>query len=203
MVDAVGAAASEEETSTSEAALETYREAAAQAAAAALAGSASGDGEALRWAPAVEGAGEAERPLALQITVRGGADAHTIQLAPRLGIADSSRPRRRRRPSSRTAFPEADDAGLLDASARRNLEMMLDLELDLSVSFGRTVLPLDEVVRMSVGSIVQLNRSAADPVDVLVNNSVIARGEVVVIDGNYGVRVTQIASRQERLEKML
>ena len=64
-------------------------------------------------------------------------------------------------------------------------------------------LPLNEVVRMTVGSIVQLNRSASDPVDVLVNNSVVARGEVVVIDGNYGVRVTQVASREERLEQML
>jgi flagellar motor switch protein FliN/FliY len=55
---------------------------------------------------------------------------------------------------------------------------------------------------LASGSIVELNRSAADPVDLLVNNSVIARGEVVVVDGNYGVRVTEIVSRKERIQSI-
>ena len=93
-------------------------------------------------------------------------------------------------------------AGSLSEEARYNLELLLEVELDLSVSFGRTVLPLEDVLKLSSGSIVELNRSAADPVDVLVNDSVIARGEVVVVDGNYGIRVTEIVSRKERIRSI-
>ena len=77
--------------------------------------------------------------------------------------------------------------------------MLLQVELDLSVSFGTTCLNLQEVLKLASGSIVELNRSVAEPVDVLVNNCVIARGEVVVVDGNYGIRVTEIVSRQDRM----
>ena len=87
----------------------------------------------------------------------------------------------------------------LSSGARHNLAMLLHVELDLSVSFGTTHLNLQEVLKLASGSIVELNRSVAEPVDVLVNNCVIARGEVVVVDGNYGIRVTEIVSRQDRM----
>ena len=87
----------------------------------------------------------------------------------------------------------------LSDSAQKNLRMLLDVELDLAISFGSTDLPLRDVLKLASGSIVELNRNAADPVDVLVNDRVIARGEVVVVDGNYGIRITEIVSRQERI----
>ncbi len=87
----------------------------------------------------------------------------------------------------------------LSSGAQHNLSMLLQVELDLSVSFGTTSLNLQEVLKLASGSIVELNRSVAEPVDVLVNNCVIARGEVVVVDGNYGIRVTEIVSRQDRV----
>ena len=87
----------------------------------------------------------------------------------------------------------------LSSGAQHNLSMLLQVELDLSVSFGTTNLNLQEVLKLASGSIVELNRSVAEPVDVLVNNCVIARGEVVVVDGNYGIRVTEIVSRQDRM----
>jgi flagellar motor switch protein FliN/FliY len=67
------------------------------------------------------------------------------------------------------------------------------------VSFGRKQLPLKDVITLSTGFMVELNRSVADPVAVIVNNCVIAGGEVVVIERNYEVRVCQILGRQERL----
>jgi len=70
--------------------------------------------------------------------------------------------------------------------------------LPVSVSFGRTLLPVREVLRMTTGSMIELNRNVNDYVDVIVNNCVIARGEVVVIEGNYGIRVHEIVSRRER-----
>ena len=84
----------------------------------------------------------------------------------------------------------------------RTLELLLDVELPVSVSFGRAQLPLKDVIKLTTGSIVELNRTVGEPVEVLVNNCVIARGEVVVIEGNFGVRVQQVISRQERLRTL-
>ena len=82
------------------------------------------------------------------------------------------------------------------------MDLLLDVELPVSVSFGRTELALKDVVKLTTGSIVELNRSISEPVEVIVNNCVIARGEVVVIEGNYGVRIDQIITRQERLRTL-
>jgi flagellar motor switch protein FliN/FliY len=91
----------------------------------------------------------------------------------------------------------------LSPHARQNLEMLLDVDLELSVSFGRTTLVLQEVLKLSSGSIVELNRSASEPVDLLVNGSVVARGDVVVVDGNYGIRITEVVSPRERIRSLL
>ena len=84
----------------------------------------------------------------------------------------------------------------------RNMDLLLDVELPVSVSFGRTELAIKEVLKLTTGSIVELNRSLNEPVEVVVNNCVVARGEVVVIEGNYGVRIQHIVSRQERLRSL-
>lgn len=83
-----------------------------------------------------------------------------------------------------------------------SLEVLYDVELPVSVSFGRARLPVKEVLRLTSGSIVELNRGIAEPVEVIVNNCVIARGEVVVVEGNYGVRILEIISRTERLRTL-
>jgi flagellar motor switch protein FliN len=81
-----------------------------------------------------------------------------------------------------------------------NIDLLLDVELPITISFGRANLPLKDVMKLSAGSIVELNRNVSEPVEIVVNDCVVARGEVVVVEGNYGVRVTQIVSRQERLK---
>jgi flagellar motor switch protein FliN len=83
--------------------------------------------------------------------------------------------------------------------ARPALDLLLDVELPLSISFGRTYLPVRDILKLSTGSIVELNCPANEYVEVIVNNCTIARGEVVVIEGNYGVRIDEIISRRERL----
>jgi len=80
------------------------------------------------------------------------------------------------------------------------LDLLLDVELPVSVSFGKAQIPLQQVLKWTPGSIVELECGVNEPVEVVVNNCVIARGEVVVVDGNYGVRVQQIVSRAQRLE---
>jgi flagellar motor switch protein FliN/FliY len=84
----------------------------------------------------------------------------------------------------------------------KTLDLLLEVELPVSVSFGRTQMRLKDAVKLTTGSIVELNRSITEPVEVIVNNCVIARGEVVVVEGNYGVRVNQIISREERLRTL-
>ncbi len=88
----------------------------------------------------------------------------------------------------------------LDGISTRNLDLLLDVELPISVSFGRAQLALKDVIKLTTGSIVELNRAVSEPVDIVVNNCVIARGEVVVVEGNFGVRIKQIVSKQERLK---
>ncbi len=81
----------------------------------------------------------------------------------------------------------------------RTLDLLLDVALPVSVSFGKTSLQIRDVLKLNTGSVVELDRLVSEPVEVIVNNCVIARGEVVVVDGNYGVRVIHLASREDRL----
>jgi len=82
---------------------------------------------------------------------------------------------------------------------QKHMDVLFDVELPVSVSFGRAQLAIKDVIKLTTGSIVELNRSVTEAVEIIVNNCVIARGEVVVVDGNYGVRIDQIITRQERL----
>ena len=81
----------------------------------------------------------------------------------------------------------------------RSFDLLLDVALPVSVSFGKTELAVKDVLKLTTGSIVELNRSISEPVDIIVNNCIIARGEVVVVEGNYGVRIQNLVSRKERL----
>lgn len=84
----------------------------------------------------------------------------------------------------------------------KTFDLLFDVELPVTVSFGRARVALKDVLKLTTGSIVELNRSIGDPVEVIVNNCVIARGEVVTIEGNFGVRIHQVISRQERLRTL-
>ncbi len=95
--------------------------------------------------------------------------------------------------------PEKKAVATRDTSFSKTFDLLLDVALPVSVSFGRTSLQIREVLKLNTGSIVELNRFVTEPVDVIVNDCVIARGEVVVVDGNYGVRITQLSSREDRL----
>jgi flagellar motor switch protein FliN/FliY len=82
------------------------------------------------------------------------------------------------------------------------MDLLLDVELPVSVSFGKTEIPMKDVLKLTTGSIVELNRGVNEAVEVLVNHCLIARGEVVVVEGNYGVRIQQIVSRTDRLRSV-
>lgn len=85
------------------------------------------------------------------------------------------------------------------AVSSRTMDVLRDVHLPVSISFGTAQLPLRDVLKLSSGSVVELNRQPEEPVDVIVNDRVIARGEVVVVDGNYAVRIQEIVTRKQRL----
>ena len=82
------------------------------------------------------------------------------------------------------------------------LELLMDVELDVTLRFGERQMVLHDILDLSAGSVVELNQYVQDPVELLVGKKVIARGEVVVVDGSYGLRVTEIVSPMERIESL-
>jgi flagellar motor switch protein FliN len=85
---------------------------------------------------------------------------------------------------------------------KENVDMLLDIELDVSIELGRTDLSIKRILEMGPGSIVELNRMAGEPVDLLVNNKVVAKGEVVVVDENFGIRIVSLVSPEERIKSL-
>lgn len=92
--------------------------------------------------------------------------------------------------------------GRLSTGEEQNLGLLLDIPLQVTVELGRTKKLIKEILEMTAGSIIQLDKLAGEPVDILVNNKLVAKGEVVVIDENFGVRVTDIISPIERVQKL-
>lgn len=98
-------------------------------------------------------------------------------------------------------FPPLGEASAL-AAERRSLDLIMDVSMRVTVELGRSTLTVEEVLSLGPGSIVELNKLAGEPVDVLVNEQLVARGEVVVVDENFGVRVTEIVSPRRRAQAM-
>ena len=94
------------------------------------------------------------------------------------------------------------EAANITQTEARNLNMLLDIPLQVTVELGRTKRSVKEILELSGGSIIELDKLAGEPVDILVNNRLIAKGEVVVIDENFGVRITDILSQAERLNNL-
>jgi flagellar motor switch protein FliN len=86
--------------------------------------------------------------------------------------------------------------------APKNLDLLLDVTLPISIELGRTTMNVQDILNLGPGSVVELNKLAGEPVDLLVNNKVVAKGEVVVIDENFGLRVTSLISPEERLKSL-
>lgn len=100
------------------------------------------------------------------------------------------------------AFADLESAGTGIEVDQRNLNMLLDIPLKVSVELGRTKKTIKEILELTSGSIIELDKLAGEPVDIHVNDKLIAKGEVVVIDENFGVRLTDILSQSDRLKKL-
>lgn len=96
--------------------------------------------------------------------------------------------------------PAADDGE--EAKKNRNLGMILDIPLRVTVELGRTKMPVNELLNLGQGSVIELSKLAGEPMEVLVNDKLIARGEAVVVNEKFGVRLTDIISTKERVEQL-
>jgi len=90
----------------------------------------------------------------------------------------------------------------LNNSEQRNLDMLMDIPLKVTVELGRTKKSIKDILDLTSGSIIELDKLAGEPVDILVNEKLVAEGEVVVIDENFGVRVTDIISQTDRIKNL-
>lgn len=84
----------------------------------------------------------------------------------------------------------------------KKLDMILDIPLKVSVELGRTKLLVNDLLQLGQGSVIELSKLAGDPLEVLVNDKLVARGEVVVVNEKFGIRLTDIVSPLERIEKL-
>jgi flagellar motor switch protein FliN/FliY len=91
-------------------------------------------------------------------------------------------------------------SSLFSNDEMRNISLLMNVELPVKVRIGKKEMLLRDVMTMDIGSVVELNQLANEALDVLVDNHVIARGEVIIIDGNFGVQITEIGSREERMK---
>lgn len=85
----------------------------------------------------------------------------------------------------------------------RDIDFLLDIPLEVSVELGRTKLLINDLLRLSQGSVIELNKVAGEPMEILINQKLIARGEVVVVNEKFGVRLTDILSPMERVQKLV
>lgn len=84
----------------------------------------------------------------------------------------------------------------------KNISMLLDVKINVHVRIGQKKMLLKDVIAMDIGSVIELNQLANEPLEVLVDNKVIAHGEVVIVDGNFGIQITDIGTKKERLEQL-
>ncbi len=89
-----------------------------------------------------------------------------------------------------------------DGSSGRDIDFILDIPLEVTVELGRTKMLIQELLQLGQGSVIELEKLAGEPMEVLVNNKLIARGEVVVVNEKFGVRLTDIISPVERVKQL-
>ncbi len=102
----------------------------------------------------------------------------------------------------KNADPCSSEEVHLSQEEMNNISLIMDVKLPIRVRIGKKKMLLKDVLNMDIGSVIELNQLANDPLDILVDNHVIAQGEVVIVDGNFGVQITSIGTKRERLTQL-
>lgn len=99
-------------------------------------------------------------------------------------------------------FGNLSEEAILEGKRDVNLEVILDVPVTMSMEVGRTRIPIRNLLQLNQGSVVELDRAAGEPLDVFVNGTLIAHGEVVVVNEKFGIRLTDVISPAERIRKL-
>ena len=116
-------------------------------------------------------------------------------------FASASEVARPAAPGAPAAFPNFAPASSI-TPAGNDINMILDIPVQLTVELGRTRIPIKNILQLAQGSVVELDAMAGEPMDVLVNGFLIAQGEVVVVNDKFGIRLTDIVTRCERMRRL-
>lgn len=162
------------------------------------------DDLAAEWAAALEGQAEGEAAAG------GGGDALADEWA--AALAETEQEDIKKEKEKKSLASQAKDMSFKDLteeakaprpeSDRRDLDFILDIPLDVSAELGRTRLLINELLQLGQGSVVELNKLAGEPLEIYVNGKLVARGEAVVINEKFGVRLTDIISPIERVKQL-
>jgi len=95
-----------------------------------------------------------------------------------------------------------DEAALADESNQINAEVLQNISVTLSIEVGRAQIKIKDLMRLTQGSVVELDRVAGEPLDLLINNTVVAQGEVVLVNERYGIRLTRVVPASERMKNL-
>jgi len=125
-----------------------------------------------------------------------------ILLSPDLGESLAAGPPGKPAPQLDQPAPPAPTTPQPAFQSSRNIELLLEVELPVSLRFGKSEMPLGGILELSPGSVVELDQKIVEPVELLVGGKVVAQGEVVVLDGYYALRVTEVLNPIERLESL-
>ena len=98
--------------------------------------------------------------------------------------------------------PTSEPSVKLEEAEMKNISLIMDVKLPVRVRIGKKKMLLKDVLSMDIGSVIELNQLANDPLDIFVDDHVIAQGEVVIVDGNFGVQITSIGTKRDRLNKL-
>ena len=97
-------------------------------------------------------------------------------------------------------FSELDSSS--DETTENKIDMLLEVELDVTIELGRKKMSIQEVLQLGKGSVIELSKLAGEPVDIYVNQKQLAKGEVVVVDENFAIRITTLVEKSERLKSL-
>ncbi len=146
----------------------------------------------------------AESQVSRAFLIRSGDRSWSVLVRDELRLSDVRAGAGENAPDSESPDEQerACSAATSPPSLSPGLELLLDVELEASLRFGAREMPLGEILDLGPGDVVELDRHVADPVDLIVGDKIVARGEVVLMNGNFGLRVTEVAAPRKRLESV-
>jgi flagellar motor switch protein FliN/FliY len=108
----------------------------------------------------------------------------------------------KKQPAPAGAAAKANKAANGQAGGNENLDLLLDIPLEITIELGRTKMLINDLLKLGQGAVIELPKEAGDTLEILANNRLIAKGDVVVVNKKYGIRLTEVISPMERVEKL-